>query len=84
MTNLINRNGSFNYSAFVKQLSATLEPGQVIHPRCVREIRGYGNTDPIEKAEKALRSAFEMQLGSINPNFKRKRAPHGGYEYLRV
>jgi hypothetical protein len=84
MTNLINRNGSFNYSAFVKQLSETLESGQVIHPRCVRETRQYGNNDPIETAEKGLRSAFDMQLGSINPNFKRKRASHGGYEYLRV
>ncbi|MEH6454722.1 MAG: hypothetical protein V7749_00240 [Cocleimonas sp.] len=84
MTNFINRNGSFNYSLFVKKLSATLELGQVIHPRCVRETREYGNTDKIEKAEKGLRVAFDTQLGSINPNFKRKRATHGGYEYLRI
>jgi hypothetical protein len=55
MTNFINRNGSFNYSLFVKKLSATLEPGQVIHPRCVRETREYGNTD---KTEKRVKSRF--------------------------
>jgi hypothetical protein len=58
MTNFINRNGSFNYSLFVKKLFATLEPGQVIHPRCVRETREYGNTDKIEKAEKRVKSRF--------------------------
>lgn len=84
MTNFINRSGSFNYSAFVKHISNHLTHGQIINPRCVRETRAFGNTDNIQKSEKALRMAFDTQLGSINPNFKRKRSIHGGYEYQRI
>ncbi|WP_282109262.1 hypothetical protein [Shewanella algicola] len=84
MTEFINRRGSFNYTNFVKYISETLTAGQVIHPRCVRETRSFGNTDAIEKAEKSLRMAFDLHLGSANPDFKRKRSQHGGYEYLRL
>lgn len=84
MADFINRSGRFNYDGFVKYLSETLEPGQAIHPRCVRATRSYGNTDQIEKAEKELRMAFDVHLGSANPHFKRKRSEHGGYEYLRL
>jgi hypothetical protein len=38
----------------------------------------------LKKQKKGLRVAFDTQLGSINPNFKRKYATHGGYEYLRI
>lgn len=84
MTNFILRSGRFDYTKFVKEISSTLKPGDTISPRCVRETRRFGNTDPVEKAEKSLRMVFDLLLGNTNKDFKRKRSPNGGYEYLRL
>ncbi|GIU41012.1 hypothetical protein TUM3794_20390 [Shewanella colwelliana] len=77
------RNSKFSYLEFVKKVSSTLKPGEVISPKCVRQTKCFGNSDSYDVAAKKLREAFDSMLGN-SKNWKRKRSSSGGYEYLRL